>query len=196
MSCCWYVQCHAFFMLPIIVHNKCAHRRTGLSYSIRSICTPRCMTKYPCICRPILPVFLECCTRQNRLQLIHIVAPFDAGKDVRSLCPTARTLATPCIRQQYNSTCIAVPQATALPWKMVLSSAVQGTCRNDVCVCTPGYSGTYCEVPPACAVILDVNGNCCNHGVVSSTGVCCGSVGLAPIHSPLSPLRDPPAPVV
>ncbi|DBA71983.1 TPA: hypothetical protein ACH3X2_010728 [Trebouxia sp. C0005] len=51
----------------------------------------------------------------------------------------------------------------------------EGTCRNDLCVCTPGYSGTYCEVPPACGVILDVNGNCCNHGVVSSAGVCCGS---------------------
>ena len=53
---------------------------------------------------------------------------------------------------------------------------MQGNCRNSVCVCTPGYSGTYCEVPPACGVILDVNGNCCNHGVVSAAGVCCGSV--------------------
>ncbi len=56
---------------------------------------------------------------------------------------------------------------------------LQGTCRNEVCVCTPGYSGTYCEVPPACGVILDVNGNCCNHGVVSSAGVCCGTVSFA-----------------
>jgi len=48
-----------------------------------------------------------------------------------------------------------------------------------VCVCTPGYSGTYCEVPPACGVILDVNGNCCNNGVVSSAGVCCGPVSFA-----------------
>ena len=59
-----------------------------------------------------------------------------------------------------------------------LCCPLQGTCRNDVCVCTPGYSGTYCEVPPACGVILDVNGNCCNHGVVSSAGVCCGPVSL------------------
>ncbi len=61
---------------------------------------------------------------------------------------------------------------------LLLCFVLQGTCRNSVCVCTPGYSGTYCEVPPTCGVILDVNGNCCNHGIVSSTGVCCGTVGL------------------
>ena len=53
---------------------------------------------------------------------------------------------------------------------------LQGTCRNDVCVCTPGYSGTYCEVPPACGVINDINGNCCKNGIVSQAGTCCGSV--------------------
>ena len=59
---------------------------------------------------------------------------------------------------------------------------LQGTCRNNVCVCTPGYSGTYCEVPPTCGVINDINGNCCKNGVVSQAGICCGPVGhtLAP----------------
>ena len=53
---------------------------------------------------------------------------------------------------------------------------LQGTCRNNVCVCTPGYSGTYCEVPPACGVINDINGNCCKTGIVSQAGTCCGPV--------------------
>lgn len=66
---------------------------------------------------------------------------------------------------------------------MMVSSAVklfgmylQGTCRNGVCVCKPGYSGTYCEVSPECGVILDINGNCCNHGIISADGICCGPV--------------------
>ena len=54
---------------------------------------------------------------------------------------------------------------------------LQGTCRNNVCVCTPGFSGTYCEVPPTCGVINDINGNCCKNGVVSQAGICCGPVG-------------------
>ena len=53
---------------------------------------------------------------------------------------------------------------------------VQGECRNNVCVCTPGYRGDYCEINPSCSGLLDVNGNCCPDGVVSATGVCCGDV--------------------
>ncbi|KAL3138790.1 hypothetical protein ABBQ32_005632 [Trebouxia sp. C0010 RCD-2024] len=48
------------------------------------------------------------------------------------------------------------------------------TVGKDACVCTPGFSGTYCEVPPACGVINDVNGNCCKNGIVSQAGICCG----------------------
>ena len=58
---------------------------------------------------------------------------------------------------------------------------MQGECRNNVCVCTPGYRGDYCEINPSCSGLLDVNGNCCPDGVVSASGVCCGDVSLSPM---------------
>ena len=58
---------------------------------------------------------------------------------------------------------------------------MQGECRNNVCVCTPGYRGDYCEINPSCSGLLDVNGNCCTDGIVSASGVCCGDVSLSPM---------------
>lgn len=68
--------------------------------------------------------------------------------------------------------------STAANHDACLLGCMQGTCRTGVCVCKPGYRGTYCEVPPECGVILDVNGNCCNHGIISADGICCGPVHL------------------
>ncbi|KAK9854809.1 hypothetical protein WJX84_004417 [Apatococcus fuscideae] len=49
----------------------------------------------------------------------------------------------------------------------------QGTCKNNVCSCQPGYRGYYCEISPQCPGILDTNGNCCQNGVVDQNGQCC-----------------------
>ncbi|KAK9815540.1 hypothetical protein WJX72_005402 [[Myrmecia] bisecta] len=56
--------------------------------------------------------------------------------------------------------------------------AGQGVCQNGVCTCQPGYRGQYCEIAPSCAGILDQNGNCCDPGVVSSSGICCGKTAI------------------
>ena len=55
-------------------------------------------------------------------------------------------------------------------------SDMQGVCKSGVCVCQPGYRGSYCEIPPACLGILDQAGNCCATGVVSQNGTCCEQV--------------------
>ena len=65
------------------------------------------------------------------------------------------------------------------------NSAAQGVCNNGVCVCQPGYRGSYCEIPPACSGILDQAGNCCTTGVVSQNGTCCTMV--RPHNSPCQP---------
>lgn len=53
---------------------------------------------------------------------------------------------------------------------------MQGTCKNNVCVCPQGFRGDYCEIAPACSGILDQAGNCCPHGIVDINGTCCSSV--------------------
>ena len=54
----------------------------------------------------------------------------------------------------------------------------QGVCKNGVCVCQPGYRGAYCEIAPQCTGILDLAGNCCQHGVVDVNGTCCSNVSF------------------
>ena len=72
--------------------------------------------------------------------------------------------------------------------KECLVHAWQGVCKNGVCVCNAGYRGAYCEIPPACAGILDAVGNCCLGGVVSQNGTCCGAVRRMP--QTLNPYGD------
>ena len=55
---------------------------------------------------------------------------------------------------------------------------MQGLCKSGVCVCQPGYRGSYCEIPPACAGILDQDGNCCATGIVSQNGTCCAQASM------------------
>ena len=55
---------------------------------------------------------------------------------------------------------------------------MQGVCKGGVCVCQPGYRGSYCEIPPACSGILDQDGNCCATGIVSQNGTCCAQARM------------------
>ena len=73
------------------------------------------------------------------------------------------------------ATCPCLSYSGRLPTNLP-SPDVQGLCKNGVCVCQPGYRGSYCEISPACSGILDQAGNCCATGVVSQNGTCCGQV--------------------
>ncbi|KAK9917449.1 hypothetical protein WJX75_004476 [Coccomyxa subellipsoidea] len=61
--------------------------------------------------------------------------------------------------------------------------AGQGVCKKGVCVCQPGFRGSYCEIPPSCSGILDQAGNCCPSGVVSQNGTCCPAGAALDRHS-------------
>ncbi|BDA48393.1 probable disintegrin and metalloproteinase with thrombospondin mo at N-terminal half [Coccomyxa sp. Obi] len=61
--------------------------------------------------------------------------------------------------------------------------AGQGVCKKGVCVCQPGFRGSYCEIPPTCSGILDQAGNCCPTGVVSQNGTCCPTGAVLDRHS-------------
>ncbi len=52
----------------------------------------------------------------------------------------------------------------------------QGVCKKGVCVCQPGFRGSYCEIAPTWAGFLDQAGNCCPTGLVSQNGTCCAAV--------------------
>ena len=53
---------------------------------------------------------------------------------------------------------------------------MQGVCHGGVCICSPGHRGLYCEIPPTCAGVMDINGNCCPSSVISASGQCCTEV--------------------
>ncbi|CAL5224259.1 g6916 [Coccomyxa viridis] len=89
-----------------------------------------------------------------------------------------------------NGTCLGVQPADELQCNVMTCNfcsltncAGQGVCKSGVCVCQPGYRGSYCEISPACSGILDQAGNCCATGVVSQNGTCCGQGALLDRHS-------------
>eukprot|EP00899_Mesostigma_viride_P011960 jgi/Mesvir1/20765/Mv07886-RA.1 len=52
-----------------------------------------------------------------------------------------------------------------------------GTCQDGACVCTTGFSGSYCQFAGnTCSTEADRNGGCCPN-TVDITGQCCASVG-------------------
>ena len=74
-----------------------------------------------------------------------------------------------------QETAVQILQA-ALVSRRSSAMVPQGACGSGVCTCQPGYRGMYCEIPPSCSGVMDINGNCCPTGVISESGVCCGKV--------------------
>lgn len=56
----------------------------------------------------------------------------------------------------------------------------RGTCRNGVCQCAVGYTGTNCERPSRCSGgLLDATGQCCPSSLLNKRGQCCP--GASPV---------------
>eukprot|EP00961_Rhodomonas_salina_P273682 3698108-Rhodomonas_salina.1 len=52
-----------------------------------------------------------------------------------------------------------------------------GSCRNQTCLCSAGFHGSECALPPSCptGAVLDALGACCASGVRDAEGTCCTS---------------------
>ncbi len=132
-----------------LCHSLCYSSGAGLSISLETPIGVRCTPYQTCLT-------LHClCACSSVLCFGETLSSWVWCESSIAHCPNLQQLSRLCLQ--------------GLPH-------VQGVCKSGVCVCQPGYRGSYCEISPACSGILDQAGNCCATGVVSQNGTCCRQV--------------------